>query len=80
MFSYPRPSRTCIHLDPGPHRGLLDIAAQATTQAGATAVPVRFTFHGVVAIAMPGDTVDSLVSAWTDDFDNLHHRAGEHQA
>lgn len=48
---------------------IIDIAHHALNQANASFVPVGFFVHGVFAVAMPGDDVNAVLAAWTDDYD-----------
>ena len=45
-----------------------EIAVDAVVQASVTRQPVAFTFHDVLAIAMPGDSVHNVLEDWSIDF------------
>lgn len=69
-----------ITLVASPKRLVGDMAKQAVDQANRALMPVRFNLYGVTAIAMPGDSVDGVLSDWTDDFDIKDAAAGSSQA
>lgn len=45
------------------------VAGMALNHANATKLPVVFTFQHIAVVALPGDTVDGLLSDWIDDTD-----------
>lgn len=63
-----------ILIDILPHRNdnAYAVIKQAVATASANLMPVRFCFHRVTAIILPGDTVDQALADWTDNFDSLN--------
>lgn len=47
-----------------------DVATHALQQATNSLVPVAFRFHAVAAAAMPRGSLDAVLAAWSDDYDN----------
>ncbi len=58
-----------------PNSRVCDVARAAVERANRTLDPVAFKFHGVLGIAMPGDSIDGVLDDWAVDFVAVAWRA-----